>query len=69
MVVRRHREKIQNGPREIRDLRTRECSISRRRATLYSEGIRVGGVRGESHSITSGDTAGGGSKSESYQEF
>ena len=32
----------------------RECSINRRRAGLY-----VGGVRGESHSVTSGDTAGG----------
>ena len=37
----------------------RECSISRRRARLYSEGIHVGGSRGGSHSVTSGDTAGG----------
>ena len=37
----------------------RECSISRGRARLCSGGIRVGGIRGESHSVTSGDTAGG----------
>ena len=36
-----------------------ECSISRRRVRLYNGGIHVGGVRGESHSVTSGDTAGG----------
>ena len=50
------------GQRGIRGLKTtvgRECSISRGRARLYSEGIHVGGVRGESHSVTSGDTAGG----------
>ena len=50
------------GRRGIRTLNTRvgrECSISRRRARLYSGGIRVGGVRGESHSVASGDTAGG----------
>ena len=50
------------GRRGIRDLKTRvgrECSINRRRARLYSGGIRVGGVQGESHSVTSGDTAGG----------
>ena len=35
----------------------RKCSVSRRRARLYSGGIRVGGVRGECHSVTSGDTA------------
>ena len=28
-------------------------------ARLYSGGIHVGGVRGESHSVMSGDTAGG----------
>ena len=41
----------------IRSFKTRvgwECSINRRRARLYS-----GGVRGESHSVTSGDTTGG----------
>ena len=37
----------------------RTCSISRRRARLYSGGIHVGEVQGESHSVTSGDTAGG----------
>ena len=50
------------GRRGIRSLKTRvgrECSISRRGAKLYSEGMRVGGVRGESHIVTSGDTAGG----------
>ena len=61
------------GRRGIRSLKTkvgRECSISRRRARLYSGGIHFGGVRGESHSATSGDTAGGStSKSESCQEF
>ena len=59
--------------RGIRGLETRagrECSISRRRARLYSGGIIVGGVRGECHSVTSGGTQqGGSSKSESYQEF
>ena len=50
------------GQRKIRGLETRvgrECSISRRRARLYSGGIHVGGVQGKSHSVTSGDTAGG----------
>ena len=45
--------------REIRSLKTRvgqECSISR----LYSGGIHVRGVQGESHSVTSWDTEGGG---------
>ena len=58
--------------RRIRSLKTRvgrECSISRSGARLYSGGIRVEGVRGESHSVTSGDTVGGSSKSESSQEF
>ena len=43
----------------IRGLKTRvgrECSI---RARLHSGGIHVGGVRGESHSVTSGDTVWG----------
>ena len=47
------------GRRGIRSLKTRverECSISRRRARLYSGGIHVGGVRGGSHSTTSGGT-------------
>ena len=47
------------GRRGIRSLKTRvgrEYSISRRRARLYSGGIHVGGG---SHSVTSGDTAGG----------
>ena len=60
------------GRRGIRGLKTRvglECSISRRRARLYSGGILVGGVLGERHSVTSGDIAGGSSKSESCQEF
>ena len=46
--------------RGIRSLKTRvgrECSISRRRARLDSGGIRVGGIQGESHSVTTGDTA------------
>ena len=50
------------GRRGIRSLKTRvgrECSIIRQRARLYSGGICVGEVRGESHSVTSGDTAGG----------
>ena len=56
------REKIQNGPTGIRSLKTRvgrECSVRGRRARLYSGGIHVGRVRGESHMVTSGDTAGG----------
>ena len=45
-------------------------SISRRRARLYGGGILVGGVQGESHSITSGDTAEQAAlKSESCQKF
>ena len=42
----------------IRGLETRECSISKPRAKSYSGGIHVIGVRGGSHSVTSGDTAG-----------
>ena len=37
----------------------RECRISRREARLYSGGIHVGGFRDGSHSVTSGDGAGG----------
>ena len=50
------------GRRGIRNLKMRvgrECSISRQRARLYSGGIHVGGSRGGSHSVTSGDAAGG----------
>ena len=36
---------------------TRECSISRGGARLYCGGIRVGGVRGGSHSVTTGEAA------------
>ena len=71
-MVRGQREKIQNGPTRIKSLKKRmgrECRISRRRARLCSGGIHVGGVRGESHSVTSGDTAGGSTKSESYPDF
>ena len=52
----------------IKGLKTRvgrECSISRGGIKLYCGGIHVGGVQGESHNVTSGDTAGGSSKSES----
>ena len=55
----------------IRGLKTRvgrECSISRRRARLYSGGIRVGGVRGESHNGTRGTQEGGSSKSSEFGE-
>ena len=44
------REQIQIGPtgdKRFED-ESGECSISRRRATLYSGGIHVGGVRRES---------------------
>ena len=47
------------GMRGLKTRVRRECSISRRRARLYSGGIHVGVVRGESHSVGSGDTAGG----------
>ena len=60
------------GRRGIRGLKSRvgwECSISRQRARLYSGGICVEGVQGESHSVTSENTAGGSSKSESCQEL
>ena len=49
--------------RVIRGLKMRvgrECSINREGDRLYSGGIQVGGVRGGSHSVTSGDAAGGG---------
>ena len=36
---------------------TRECSISKGGARLYSGGIRVGGIRGGSHSVTAGGAA------------
>ena len=71
-MVRGQRKKIQNGQTGIRSLRTRvgrECCISRGVARLYSGDIHVGGVRGESLSVTSGDTAGGSSMSVSCQEF
>ena len=71
-MVRRQREKIKNGQMGVRGLKTRvgqECSISRQRARLYSGGIHGEGVQGESHSVTSGDTARGSSRSESCQEF
>ena len=45
------------GRRWIRSLKTRvgrECCISRRRARLYSGGMYVGGVRGESHILRVG---------------
>ena len=37
----------------------RKCSISRRRDRLYSGGTHVGGVRGESYSVTGGSTGDG----------
>ena len=49
------------GRRGIRGLKIRvgwERSISRRKARLYSEGIRIGEVRGKSHKVMSGDPAG-----------
>ena len=60
---------VQRGIRGLKTRVRRECSISRRRARLYSGSIHVGGARGESHSVTSGNTAGGSSKSENCQEF
>ena len=48
------------GKKGIRSLETRvvqECSISMGKARLYSGGMHVGGVRGGSHSVTSGDAA------------
>ena len=53
------KEKIQKGPtghKKFEEDGRAGRSTSRRRARLYSGGIRVGGVRGESHSVTSGDT-------------
>ena len=67
------RRRCKMGKRGIRSLKTRvgrECSISRGSATLYSRGIWVGGVRGESHIATCRDAAAGGSsKNESCQEL
>ena len=45
------------GIRGLETRVTRECSISRGRARLYSGGIRVGGVRGGSHSVTAEEAA------------
>ena len=45
----------------IKSLKTKvewECSISRAGARLNNEGIQVGGVREESHSVTSRGAAG-----------
>ena len=36
---------------------TQECSISKGSARLYSGGMHVGGVRGGSHSVTTGEAA------------
>ena len=61
-MVSEQREKIQNGQKGVRGLKTRvwrECSISSEWTRLYSGGIQVGGVRGGSRSITSRDAAGG----------
>ena len=45
------------GTRGLETRVGRECSISRRRARLYSEGIHVGEVRGGSHSVMAGEAA------------
>ena len=51
------------GRQLIRGLKTRgggsSAALAGKGLFLYSGGIRVGGVRGESHSVTSGDTAEG----------
>ena len=52
------------GVRRLETREGQECSISRG-IRLYSGGIRVGGVRGGSHSVT----IAGSSKSESCQEL
>ena len=57
-VVKGQREKIKNGQMGIRDLKTRvgrECSISRVGARLYSGGIHVRRVQGESYNVTAGE--------------
>ena len=59
-MMKGQREKIQNGQtgdKKFENEGGRECNISREGARLYSGGIHVGGVRRESHSATSGDTA------------
>ena len=46
------------GRQGIKSLKTRvgcECSISRGMARLHSGGIHVGEVRGENHSVISGE--------------
>ena len=61
-MVSGQRKKRRNRQKGIIGLKTRvgrECSISRQSVRLYSGGIHVGGFRGESHSVTSGDTEGG----------
>ena len=60
MVVRGLWEKIQNGQKGIRGLKTwvgRKFSI-RRGGQIYSGSIQDGGVRGESHNATNRDAAG-----------
>ena len=67
MVVRGQRENIQSGQKEdkrFEDDGGRSAALADV-ARLYSEGIHVEGVRGESHSVTSGDS----SKGESCQEL
>ena len=48
---------LEMGDRRFGDGVTRECSIGRGGARLYSGGIRVGGVRGGSHSVMTGEAA------------
>ena len=70
-MVRRKREKIQNGQREIRGLKTRvgggSAALAEGGQIVQWRGIQTRRVRGGSHSVTSGDTAGGSSRSESCQ--
>ena len=60
-VVRGQREKIQNGltwDKRFEDEDRAGVQHYQRWARLFSGGIHVGRVRGESHSVTSGDTTG-----------
>ena len=62
MVMRGQREKTQNGQmgnKRFEDEGRAVLQHWQRGAKLCSEDILVGGVRGGSHSVTNGDTAGG----------
>ena len=53
---------VRRGITSLKTRMGRECSISKQRARLFNGSIHVGGVRGESHSVTSGTQQGAASR-------